>query len=193
MDSIEPRTDASQSRLPTDRKFGNVMGVCVRCAQRSELPQKFQFALVILGAAGGCLARLCGFRTVPTSEGECSLVPTWGTPWSVVNPIVMGVLFFGLISRLRSPCAMCGRDPLRLSHVPILVFGCSDAARPYCRQLQEPVLIGANMQFALELWRFLRARKKLWMLPLILVLLVIGGLLIAAQGSVLAPFIYTLF
>lgn len=44
-----------------------------------------------------------------------------------------------------------------------------------------------------ELWAFMRARKKLWLLPLILILLGIGGLLIFAQGSVLAPFIYTIF
>ena len=49
------------------------------------------------------------------------------------------------------------------------------------------------MEFLHELWLFLRARKKLWMLPLILVMVVLGGLLILAQGSALAPFIYTLF
>lgn len=44
-----------------------------------------------------------------------------------------------------------------------------------------------------ELWRFLRVRKKLWLLPILIVMLVVGGLLIMAQGSVVAPFIYTLF
>ncbi len=49
------------------------------------------------------------------------------------------------------------------------------------------------MSFLKELWAFLRVRKKLWLLPVILVMLLMGGLLILAQGSVLAPFIYTLF
>lgn len=49
------------------------------------------------------------------------------------------------------------------------------------------------MDFLKELWDFLRQRKKLWLLPLVLVVLVIGGLLVLAQGSVIAPFIYTLF
>jgi hypothetical protein len=49
------------------------------------------------------------------------------------------------------------------------------------------------MGFLTELWLFLRARKKFWLLPIILVMLVLGGLLILAQGSVIAPFIYTLF
>jgi competence protein ComGC len=49
------------------------------------------------------------------------------------------------------------------------------------------------MSIIAELWRFLRQRKKLWLFPLLLVLLIIGGLLVLAQGSVVAPFIYTLF
>ena len=49
------------------------------------------------------------------------------------------------------------------------------------------------MSFLAELWQFLRARKKFWLLPIILVMLVLGGLLVLAQGSAVAPFIYTLF
>ena len=44
-----------------------------------------------------------------------------------------------------------------------------------------------------ELWTFLRVRKKLWLAPIIIVMLILGGLLILAQGSVVAPFIYTIF
>ena len=49
------------------------------------------------------------------------------------------------------------------------------------------------MEILTELWKFLRVRKKLWLAPIIIVLLILGGLLILAQGSVVAPFIYTLF
>jgi hypothetical protein len=49
------------------------------------------------------------------------------------------------------------------------------------------------MSFVAELWAFLRERKKFWLLPIILMMLLIGGLLILAQGSAVAPFIYTLF
>lgn len=49
------------------------------------------------------------------------------------------------------------------------------------------------MSFLRELWAFLRERKKFWLLPVIILILVIGGLLVLAQGSALAPFIYTLF
>jgi hypothetical protein len=44
-----------------------------------------------------------------------------------------------------------------------------------------------------ELWAFMKERKKWWLLPVIAVLLVVGTLLIFAQGSALAPFIYTIF
>ena len=44
-----------------------------------------------------------------------------------------------------------------------------------------------------DLWGFLRERKKFWLAPIILVMLLLGALLIFAQGSVVAPFIYTLF
>ncbi|WP_246038904.1 DUF5989 family protein [Peristeroidobacter soli] len=48
-------------------------------------------------------------------------------------------------------------------------------------------------EFIRELWDFLRVRKKLWLAPLLVLMVAIGGLLILAQGSVIAPFIYTLF
>lgn len=44
-----------------------------------------------------------------------------------------------------------------------------------------------------EVWGFMRARKKWWLLPIIVVMLAVGALLVFAQGSALAPFIYTLF
>jgi hypothetical protein len=47
--------------------------------------------------------------------------------------------------------------------------------------------------FAVQMWRFLGARRKFWLLPIIVISVVIGGLLVLAQGSVVAPFIYTLF
>ena len=49
------------------------------------------------------------------------------------------------------------------------------------------------MSLVRELWAFLRVRKKWWLLPILLVLFMVGGLLVFAQGSALAPFIYTIF
>jgi hypothetical protein len=44
-----------------------------------------------------------------------------------------------------------------------------------------------------ELWLYMRVRKKYWLLPIFIVMAVFGGLLVIAQGSAIAPFIYTLF
>lgn len=44
-----------------------------------------------------------------------------------------------------------------------------------------------------DLWAYMRARRKFWLAPLIIVLILFGALLVFAQGSVLAPFIYTIF
>jgi hypothetical protein len=49
------------------------------------------------------------------------------------------------------------------------------------------------MSIFAELWAFMRARKKYWLTPILLMLLVFGGLIILAQGTAVAPFIYTLF
>lgn len=49
------------------------------------------------------------------------------------------------------------------------------------------------MSLLAELWAFLRERKKFWLLPIVLVMLLFGALLVFAESSALAPFIYTLF
>jgi uncharacterized protein DUF5989 len=48
-------------------------------------------------------------------------------------------------------------------------------------------------EFVVELWAFMRERKKLWLLPIVIVMVLFGGLMVLAQGTALAPFIYTLF
>jgi hypothetical protein len=49
------------------------------------------------------------------------------------------------------------------------------------------------MSLIKELWSFLKARKKFWLLPIIIIMLLLGTLLVVAQGSAIAPFIYTMF
>jgi hypothetical protein len=48
-------------------------------------------------------------------------------------------------------------------------------------------------EFVMELWAFMKERKKFWLLPILLVLLLFGSLIVLTQGSAVAPFIYTLF
>jgi hypothetical protein len=49
------------------------------------------------------------------------------------------------------------------------------------------------MSFVREFWAFLRIRKKFWLIPIMLIMLLMGSLLIFAQSSAIAPFIYTIF
>ncbi len=49
------------------------------------------------------------------------------------------------------------------------------------------------MSFLIEFFNFLKIRKKYWLLPIIIVLLLFGGLIVLSQGSAVAPFIYTIF
>lgn len=49
------------------------------------------------------------------------------------------------------------------------------------------------MSFLAELWDFIRTRKKFWLMPLILMMVVLGGVVVLTKGSAVAPFIYTLF
>ena len=48
-------------------------------------------------------------------------------------------------------------------------------------------------ELLVDLWAFMRERRKYWLAPVVIVMVLLGGLLVAGQGSVLAPFIYTLF
>ena len=49
------------------------------------------------------------------------------------------------------------------------------------------------MSFIIELWAFMKVRKKFWLLPILIMVVLLGGLLVLSQGSAVAPFIYTLF
>jgi hypothetical protein len=49
------------------------------------------------------------------------------------------------------------------------------------------------MDFLLELWRFMWVRKKFWLLPVLVMMVVFGGLVVLTKGSAVAPFIYTIF
>ena len=49
------------------------------------------------------------------------------------------------------------------------------------------------MDYVVQLWRFMVVRRKFWLLPIIVVTVLLGGLLVLAKGSIIAPFIYTVF
>jgi hypothetical protein len=49
------------------------------------------------------------------------------------------------------------------------------------------------LEFMMEFWEFLKERKKFWLLPIVIFLILLGGLIVFTEGSAVAPFIYTLF
>jgi len=85
---------------------------------------------------------------------------------------------------------------LRVSAVKsLLPLGCGFAALSslWLRSAfsnQEVITMG---EFLLELWSFMKERKKFWLLPIILCLVLLGSLIVFTSGSAVAPFIYTLF
>ncbi len=65
--------------------------------------------------------------------------------------------------------------------------------RKVCTPAADQGVPTSMFELLTDLWEFLRERKKFWLLPIIVVLVMLGGLLVFAQGSAVAPFIYTLF
>lgn len=59
--------------------------------------------------------------------------------------------------------------------------------------LQTLLILTKSMDFLKDIWGFMRTRKKFWLLPAILVLLVVGALIVLSSGTAIAPFIYTIF
>lgn len=59
--------------------------------------------------------------------------------------------------------------------------------------IYETSILGKYMLFLKELWDFMRIRKKFWLAPIIFIMLLLGVLIVLAQGSAVAPFIYTIF
>ena len=58
---------------------------------------------------------------------------------------------------------------------------------------EEAVLTGSSMSFLAELWDFMKVRKKFWLLPILIMMVLLGGLIVLTQGSAVAPFVYTIF
>lgn len=113
----------------------------------------------------------------------------------VISPIVLGAMFYLLFTPIGIIIRLAGRDELRLKKQKINSFWkVRDPIGSYEQSFKNQFWTHKNiMEFLKELFMFLKARKKLWLSPIIIVMLVFGGLLVLAQGSVIAPFIYTLF
>ena len=112
----------------------------------------------------------------------------------IVSPIVTGALFFLVFTPFAMVLRWMGKDPLGLSigQGRRDILDSTERLRSTSRYDQS-ILESYPCHFLASFWQFLRVRKKFWLLPLILMALLFGVLLILAESSALAPFIYTLF
>ena len=112
----------------------------------------------------------------------------------VTTPLVLGIVYYFLVTPLGILLHVSGRircDTARARAVTGLRVP-SGGRSNVENQFRESEVM-ANAGVLGQLWAFLKVRKKWWLLPLLIVLLGVGGLLVFAQGSVLAPLIYPIF
>ena len=112
----------------------------------------------------------------------------------IVNPVVMGLLFYATVTPIALVMRLVGKDPLHRAFDP--------QARTYWIERSPPgpkprpcanISEGRSVDFISELWAFMRARKKYWLLPIIVMMAVFGGWSCSARARRWPPFIYTIF
>ena len=92
----------------------------------------------------------------------------------IVSPLIMGLIFFAVVTPIAFLMRILKKDLLNLK------FSKNNS-------------YWIDMSFIKEFWEFLIVRKKYWLLPIIIVLVLFGGLIVLTQGSAVAPLIYTIF
>ena len=112
----------------------------------------------------------------------------------ITNPIIMGLVFFVTVTPTALVMKMMGLDPLnrKIDRNAKFLLDQSDPTGAVTQNHEIPILRAA-MSFVLEIWPFMRARKKFWLLSIMLIMMLYGGLVILTEGSAIAPFIYTIF
>ena len=115
-----------------------------------------------------------------------------------MNPLVLGLLFFVTIMPIGLVMRAFGKDFLRLKTRPQRqdLLDRPRPARAAAAIHEKPILISkgpAMGSIIVELWAFMRERKKFWLLPILIMMVIFGGLIVLTKGSAIAPFIYTLF
>ena len=97
----------------------------------------------------------------------------------IISPFIMLIIFFFVVTPVAMIMRTLGKDLLNLKY---------NKNKSYWIKKRD-----VSMSFIKEFWEFLRVRKKYWLLPIIIVLVLFGGLIVLTQGSAVAPFIYTIF
>ncbi len=105
------------------------------------------------------------------------------------------MLFYGTILPTGLVMRAMGKDLLRLKRDPDAdsYWIVRQPPGPAPEIDERSVLRDSTWISVAELWRFLRVRKKFWLLPILVMMVLFGGLIVLTKGSAVAPFIYTLF
>jgi hypothetical protein len=113
----------------------------------------------------------------------------------VTSPIVMAFIFLRHGVADRPHHAGIGQGPIatQMAAQRDQLLDRAAPARAQARIDEGSVLEVRGMDFVAELWRFIRVRKKFWLLPILIMMVAFGGLVLLTKGSAVAPFIYTLF
>jgi hypothetical protein len=194
MATHEPIFSSRQVKIGSDRNFGLVFAV----------------VFLIIGLAPPVLhdapTRWWALAIAVTFGFTAFLAPRFLKPLNklwfrfglilqrVVNPVIMGLLYYAAVTPTGLILKARGKDVLGLKWEPeASTYWIVRERRGSLDSSMTQQYSEASLSFLFELWGFLRARKKFWIIPIVLMMLVFGTLLVLTQGSVVAPFVYTLF
>ena len=106
---------------------------------------------------------------------------------NIISPIIMAFVFFLVVTPISLIMKIFGKDILNLKKNKNSSYWIKKDKQSGTMRKQ------FWMSFLTEFWEFLKHRKKYWLLPIIVFLVLFGGLIILSQGSAVAPFIYAIF
>ncbi len=108
--------------------------------------------------------------------------------------ILLGVIFFGVVTPMGMIRRMLRKDSMGRQANTLDSYRMVRQSATGVAYDQAILIVGGFMgEFLVELWGFMKERKKFWLLPIVLCLVFLGGLIVMTSGSAVAPFIYTLF
>jgi hypothetical protein len=195
----EHKSHDDELKVGSDRSFGVVFTVFFGIVGALPLLSKAEPRLWAFGVSGVFL--LVALAMPKVLHPLNVLWMKFGALLSmIVSPIVLGLLFFTTIMPIGLIMRLAGKDLLSMKFDKNAksYWVDRDPPGPPPESMSNQFWVterdeGTTMSFIKEMWAFLKHRKKFWLLPIIIMMVIFGGLLVLAQGSAVAPFIYTLF
>jgi Family of unknown function (DUF5989)/Saxitoxin biosynthesis operon protein SxtJ len=186
-------------RPSSDRSFGLVFAAVFALLGALPLLSGGQIRWWAL-AVGGGFAAVAGARPSALGPLNRAWLRVGLRLGAATSPVILGALFYGVVTPIGLVMRWRGSDLLRLRPEPgrdsYWIRRTPPGPAPETMSNQFWTLRRAKDTmgaFVREFWMFVRVRKKFWLLPILILLALFGGLIVLTQGSAVAPFIYTLF